>query len=613
MLTNPTSVTLTVKPETVPHETEAAANAVGLSVVVITRNEAHNLPRLLDSIRELADDIVVFDSGSTDGTPDIARRAGARVFNCKWEGWSATKNRANEIAQGQWILSLDADEAPDADCKAAILEHMRGGLRHTDGAWRVGEINRLTRYGNQWVRHSGWFPDRKIRLWPNGAARWTGAIHETCEFDAAFKVHALDGVVEHHSYPCRADHLAQIEKFGAVWAHDQFKSGQKTPFVLVGLKVAAQWLKTFLLKGGFRDGRTGWTIARLSAWATWRKHHRLRALHQHTQVHPERILIARTDAIGDLVLTLPLVSALRLAFPEATIGLLVRPYAEPVARTARGVDVVVPWTPDAAADPKKSGRRVLAVGNWDAVVLGYPDAPVVKAACASRIPVRIGTARRWHTLGRLTHLNWDGRKDSGGHESWHGLRLLMPFGIEATAEFRGSTYLQAPEPDEKVLAALSALGQQPVLLHPGSHGSAGNWPPERFAALALRLAESGIGVGFTGTRDEGNAFSRWLPHHPNIHPLFGEFDLHQLLALQAAAAAVVASSTGPLHTATALGVGGVGLYGNRAPEWSRRWAPIGPKTTVLETGEYTADGHLDIPLDDVVRALSGFRNSPPPE
>ena len=147
-----------------PNSTDSSAEHPLLSVVVITRNEAHNLPRLLASVEGLANEVVLFDSGSTDGTIAIAEEAGARVTSCDWEGWSATKNRANAAARGRWILSLDADEALTIASAAAVMAHIHGPDQDDLGAWLVGEINRLTRYCGAWVRHSRWNPDRKVRL-----------------------------------------------------------------------------------------------------------------------------------------------------------------------------------------------------------------------------------------------------------------------------------------------------------------------------------------------------------------------------------------------------------------------------------------------------------------
>ena len=574
-----------------------------LSVVVITRNEAQNLPRLLESVREIADEIIVFDSGSTDGTVGLAEQAGARVVNCAWEGWSATKNKANAAATGQWVLSLDADEAPDAACSAAIKRHMEGGIQTASGAWRIGEVNRMTNYCGHWVRHSGWFPDRKVRLWPRGTAHWQGAIHELPVFDQPTVITRLAGVVQHFSYPQRADHLSQIEKFGSAWARDKFALGYAAPRALVLLKVAAQWAKTFVLKRGFLDGHTGWTIARLSAWATWRKHAHLRELHRNQPWAPRRVLISRTDALGDLVLTLPMVAALRARHPDIAIDLLVRPYAAPLAQTALGVNRVIRWDEEAAGDARGQGAELMRSGQYDAAVLAFPDRGVLAACRKARIPIRIGTGRRWHSFFGMTHPNWDGRRDSGGHEAWHGLRLLQPFGIEPGDAFRSAVYLQAPDAGVKVEEALKAMGKPPILLHPGSHGSAGNWPQQCFAELALLLAQCGEVVGFTGTEAEGRAFADAVPQHHGIVPLFGKFDLKNLLALQSRASVVVASSTGPLHTATAMGTPGIGLYGTTPPEWDLRWAPIGPHVTVISTARLKAHGCLDISVEEVFETV----------
>lgn len=581
-----------------------------LSVVVITLNEERNLPRLLRAVSAWADEIVVFDSGSTDATVALAQAAGAKVVHCAWDGWSATKNKANAAAQGQWILSLDADEAPDATCAAAIQEHIQGGVRNAQGLVRTGEVNRMTNYCGHWVRHSGWFPDRKVRLWPRETAQWSGAIHESPTFKEETETRRLAGVVEHHSYPRRADHLSQIEKFGKVWAEDQYASGNKTPLALVGLKVIAQWLKTYCIKCGFLDGRTGWTIARLSAWATWRKHARLRALHRQDVPAPRKVLVARTDALGDLVLTLPLLQALRDRFPNAQLDLLVRPYAEAVALAAIHADGVLLWTDEMAKDARRQGADFLKRSAYDAVVLAFPDAQVVQACVGAGIPMRLGTGRRRHTFWHMTHPNWDGRKDSGGHESWHGLRLLMPLGIEASSAGFDLPLLRPPAADEVVEQAFTPLETPPVLLHPGSHGSAGNWSPERFAALACALVRDGMTVAFTGTAKEGRDFAPHMPAVQGVVSWFGHFNLHQLLAAQSRALAVVASSTGPLHTATAMGTPGVGLYGKNAPAWAERWAPIGPHVAVVEAESTDIHGHLDVPTDEVRAAVLALIDGP---
>lgn len=573
--------------------------AVRLSVVIITRNEAHNLPRLLASVQGIADEIVVFDSGSTDGTVALAEQAGAKVTSCEWTGWSDTKNKANQAASGTWILSLDADEALTPASADAIRSFVDGPVRSESGAWRVGEFNRLTRYVDQWVHHSGWHPDRKIRLWPNGAGYWKGDIHEAMVFDGKTEVERIAGVVEHHSYPTVASHLHQIERFGAVWADSQFQAGRRSTVAVACIKVMAQWAKTALLKGGFRDGRTGWAIAWRSAWATWRKHARLRMLHR-PPTPPRRVLLARTDALGDLICTLPLVAALLEQHSGIEVDLLVRPYAAPVANCANGVRKVVLWTEECARDPRQ-GSAVLRAGEYDAIVHAFPDPAVLRAAQSAGIPIRIGTGRRLHALPRLTHRNWDSRRRSGGHEAWHSLRLLMPLGVDVRDLRPSGTSLTPPTASDNVAQWLQRLGQNFLLIHPGSHGSAGNATPADFAQMALHFAQSGMTVGLTGTSSEGDAFQPFLPDHPQVCPLFGTLNLVELLALQSHAALVVASSTGPLHTAAAMGVPVLGLYHSGAPAWPQRWAPLGPAARVFVTDSRTPSGHLEL---DVARVIA---------
>jgi ADP-heptose:LPS heptosyltransferase len=582
-------------------------------VVVISCNEANNLPRLLASLNGVADEVVIFDSGSTDGTVEWAREAGARVFQCAWEGWSKTKNKANLEARGRWTLSLDADEALTPESAASILQHIQGPLKDDAGAWRVGEINRLTNYCGHWVKHSGWYPDRKLRLWPTGIATWKGAIHEEIEVRGHSTISQIQGDVAHHSYPMPADHLRQIERFGHVWAEDQHARGRTTSLGQVVVKVAAQWIKSFVIKAGFLDGATGWTISRRSAWATWRKHALLRQILKPTAPALKKVLISRTDALGDLVVTLPMVSALKAAHPGVQVDVLVRGYALPVANCAQNVDKAFEWTSEMALDPKGKGAASLAAENYDAVVFAFPDKAALQAGKAAKIPIRVASGRRWHTLTRVQHRIWDSRQHSGGHEAWHGLRMLIPLGIDAEYPFRSDVNLTAPNPDPVVNQILEQTHPLPVLLHPGSNGSAGNWSATSFASLAKRIAESGQAVAFTGTEREQIEFEKHCPSHPLIHDLGGRLNLNQLLALQSAAGLVVASSTGPLHTAAALGVPTLGLYGCHAPEWAERWAPLGPFVHVLRAENTTNQGQLDLAVDEVFKAsmaaLSGAKRT----
>ncbi|MFN5620557.1 MAG: glycosyltransferase family 2 protein [Flavobacteriales bacterium] len=248
-----------------------------LSAAIITFNEERNLSRCLKSLVDIADEIIVVDSYSTDRTQAIAESFGARFIQHPFEGHIQQKNFALEQATGDWILSLDADEALNETLRASILAYKA----HPSGAGC--SMNRLTNYCGHWVKHCGWYPDSKTRLVARGKARWGGVNpHDRLDLiDGSMPTH-LNGDILHYSYYTREDHLRQIEYFGKIAARELHTRGTSISTVMIVLKVVAQFFKSYILKTGFLDGATGFTISRLSAYATWRKYSLLLEMHQHS-------------------------------------------------------------------------------------------------------------------------------------------------------------------------------------------------------------------------------------------------------------------------------------------------------------------------------------------
>jgi glycosyltransferase involved in cell wall biosynthesis len=244
--------------------------AISISAVIITYNEERNIERCLTSLIGIVDEIVVVDSFSTDRTEEICTKYGVRFIKHPFDGHIQQKNFAIDQATYDWILSLDADEALTDALKASIL-NIKSNPK--DKGYR---INRLTNYCGNWVKHCGWYPDTKVRLVDKAHARWTGVNpHDRLDMLKAEPTGFLIGDLLHYSYYTQEDHLKQIEYFGNIAAKELFERGQKTNWFIVGLKVGAQFVKSFVLKKGFLDGRTGWTISRLSAYATYRKYVKL--------------------------------------------------------------------------------------------------------------------------------------------------------------------------------------------------------------------------------------------------------------------------------------------------------------------------------------------------
>lgn len=245
-----------------------------ISATIITRDEEANLPRCLASLEGVADEVVVVDSGSTDRTEALARAAGARVVQQPFLGYGPQKNLASDRATHDWILNLDADEALSDALRASILRVKAAG----PGA-DAYEVSRLNWYCGTFLRHSGWYPDRKIRLWRKGAARWGDvSIHELVEVTPGARVERLAGDLLHYTIRDRAQHLRTIERFTTISAETLLREGRAGQAWRRFVSPAVTFLRGYVLKAGFLDGAAGWHVARLSAYATWLKYEKLRRL-----------------------------------------------------------------------------------------------------------------------------------------------------------------------------------------------------------------------------------------------------------------------------------------------------------------------------------------------
>ena len=243
-----------------------------ISAVIITFNEERNIARCLESLRGVADDIVVVDSGSADRTEEICRSHGANFIRQAWPGYSAQKNFANGHARHDWILSIDADEALSDGLKRSILE-LKG-----EGAIRVCKFARMTNYCGHWVRHGGWYPDHKVRMFDRRRARWEGELHEELQGFSRSEVVLLEGDCLHHSYYTVEDHHRQADRFTTLAAEELFKRGSRVGFLRFHLGPVWKFVLDYGLRLGFLDGAAGFRIARISAGATRMKYLKLERL-----------------------------------------------------------------------------------------------------------------------------------------------------------------------------------------------------------------------------------------------------------------------------------------------------------------------------------------------
>jgi glycosyltransferase involved in cell wall biosynthesis len=241
-----------------------------LSVVIITFNEERNIGRCLDSLAGVADEVVVVDSFSTDDTAEICRAKGARFFQHPFEGHIEQKNWALKQASHFHVLSLDADEA--------LSEKLRESVFLAKKNWNCDgyTMNRLTNYCGQWIRHSGWYPDRKLRLFDRRKGHWGGQNpHDRVEMQPGSTTTPLDGDLLHYSYYTVNEHIERTRKYADIAARAMHARGKRATWLHLIFSPLVKFLKSYFLKLGFLDGRAGWTICKISAWESYLRYRAL--------------------------------------------------------------------------------------------------------------------------------------------------------------------------------------------------------------------------------------------------------------------------------------------------------------------------------------------------
>ena len=230
---------------------------------IITKNEESNIEECIFSLKKVCDEVIVLDSGSSDDTIKIANNLQAKVTVEDWQGFEHAKNRLNEIASMPYVLNLDADERLSPELIKSILM-IKGNLQ---GAY---EMNRLNNYCGTWIKHCGWYPDKKIRLFPQNTKWKGGAIHEYPDVSNELLTH-LKGDILHLTYPTYKDHYDKLEEYAKLGAN---KLAGKNKFLLrikYWLSPLFKFLKMYFIKLGFLDGKAGYVLCKTSAKGQKRK------------------------------------------------------------------------------------------------------------------------------------------------------------------------------------------------------------------------------------------------------------------------------------------------------------------------------------------------------
>ncbi len=241
-----------------------------ITAIIISLNEADRIGETVASLG-FCEEIIVVDAGSSDETREIASRSGARVVTREWKGYSDQKNYAAEEAMNDWVLSIDADERPSIELGNEIVK-----WKETPPAGDVAGVSMPRRafYLDRWIGHSGWYPDRKIRLYDRRRGRWQGAfVHEGLEVEG--NVERFDGDLLHFPFRSVQDHHERIDRYTALSAEQAKNNHRRFNPMKLAFGPLLFFIKTFLIQKGFLDGKQGVRIAYMGARYVFLKEFRI--------------------------------------------------------------------------------------------------------------------------------------------------------------------------------------------------------------------------------------------------------------------------------------------------------------------------------------------------
>ena len=575
-----------------------------LTVTVVTLDEEEALPRLLASVRDVADEIVVVDSGSRDRTVDIARAAGARVVVNPWPGFREQKAFALSLATCDYVLNLDADERLDATLAAALRSELGrpGGPRHA--AYRIhfrhACFGRPIRFGQMWR-------DRRVRAFRRAGARYGGtSVHPKVNVDGS--VGDLPGRCEHDGYRDVAEARRKLEGYAEQVARERYREGRRWHW-WDRLRWPLAFLRRYVLWLGFLDGSAGLTLARLYAQysadkARWLRRlerdiggargrgelaSRARAAARRAAIAlatilwppprralpsaPEirKVLVVRPDErVGNQLLTTPLLRALAEGLPHARVHLLAAARQSSVL-VSRRLDRIIPFEKRLAF---RRPWRLLALlqalrrERYDVVVeAGHWSGFSLTASLLARI-----AAGRCAVVGHLRgesarFLSHPVPHDPANvNEVQAKLELLRPLGILPRG-LAPETELGSDPAGVEALVARAGLCGPYAVLNPGARMADRRWPPDAHAAVARGLLARGLAVLVVwGPGEEGVARAVAEGSAARLAP---PTDLEELAGLLRRARLCVSNNSGPMHLAVAVGTPTVGVF---LSDDARRWS-----------------------------------------
>lgn len=241
-----------------------------ISVVIIAKNEAHIIGDTIRSVQSLTDDIIVVDSGSTDGTQEIVHTLNARLIDTTWDGFGSNKNKGIDAAIYDWILSIDCDEMPDE----SLLKTLRSIDLNEPNV--VYNIRFKTFLGSRLIRFGEWGKDAHVRFFNRQQVKWNNAkVHEQLVLPQDVRIQSIDGYIMHYTMKDLADYATKMTKYALLNAERYYYQGKRAGWIKRRLSSKFAFFQNYIVKCGFLDGREGYLIARMTAYYTFLKYERL--------------------------------------------------------------------------------------------------------------------------------------------------------------------------------------------------------------------------------------------------------------------------------------------------------------------------------------------------
>lgn len=245
-----------------------------LSVAMITMNEERILAKTLESVKDIADEIVIVDSGSTDKTEEIAKSYGAKFYKESWKGYGPQRNSAIEKASGEWILNIDADEEISSQLQKKILE-----IKNSESMGEVFSINFTSVCFGKKIKHGGWSNSYHIRLFKKSAGRFnSNTVHES--FQTEKKIEVLKEDIYHHSYSTLEDYFTKFNRYTTEGALEYYKRGKKCNIFQLTINPIFKFLRMYFIRLGFLDGKEGLLLACTSSLYTLVKYYKLNEIYK---------------------------------------------------------------------------------------------------------------------------------------------------------------------------------------------------------------------------------------------------------------------------------------------------------------------------------------------